>query len=424
MALLVREFIGKEPNYWEQAVNAEYFLNALVENTDKPPKLEVTTENYFSREEYSVHFMADDRRTRLAISREELINSNSSSTDVAEQSQIDLLHRIQSSLDEMDIAVGTGVVNMENEIASSPEWDVFICHASEDKDDVARPLAQLLEKEGLKVWFDEEVITLGDRLHRSIDEGIANSRFGVVILSPHFFAKEWAKTELDGLNAKEIAFGKTILPVWHKVKQADVVRNFPTLADKKAASTADGLESVAGEILHALGQKSSGPARGLAGSVLLPTPAGLSELRFSSEGTSSNGPDFTEGYAVIKISTPQTIHSVSVASWHPKVKIGLAQPLVQVPGGSEGILNLKAVWSNEVEPPKKIKDELSRAFVLQRPRDPGEEWTPIYITFEMDSGEVVAAVTYIKVSAHPKGFPRVEKLGADAPSGWIAAESI
>ena len=34
-------------------------------------------------------------------------------------------------------------------------YDIFLSHASEDKDDVARPLALLLQKLGLRVWFDE-----------------------------------------------------------------------------------------------------------------------------------------------------------------------------------------------------------------------------------------------------------------------------
>ena len=71
------------------------------------------------------------------------------------------------------------------------EYDVFISHASEDKDEVARPLAQRLEQLGLRVWLDECQLTVGDSLRRSIDRGLGESRFGVVVLSPAFFRKEW-----------------------------------------------------------------------------------------------------------------------------------------------------------------------------------------------------------------------------------------
>ena len=83
-------------------------------------------------------------------------------------------------------------------------WDVFISHAWEDKETVARPLAHALSQAGLSVWYDELTLTLGDGLRRSIDRGLAESRYGVVILSPQFFAKSWPQRELDGLTTREI----------------------------------------------------------------------------------------------------------------------------------------------------------------------------------------------------------------------------
>jgi len=123
-------------------------------------------------------------------------------------------------------------------------WDLFICHASEDKNQVARPLAEALTRKGLRVWYDEFTLTVGDSLNRSIDYGLANSRFGVVILSPSFFGKEWPRRELDGLTAKEIQFGKTILPVWHNVDRGFVIKFSPVLADKLAVSTSTGLNNM------------------------------------------------------------------------------------------------------------------------------------------------------------------------------------
>ncbi len=71
----------------------------------------------------------------------------------------------------------------------SQQRDVFICHASEDKDAIARPLAEALVERGHAVWFDEFELEIGDGLRREIDRGLAISRFGVVILSPSFFEK-------------------------------------------------------------------------------------------------------------------------------------------------------------------------------------------------------------------------------------------
>ena len=131
-------------------------------------------------------------------------------------------------------------------------WDLFICHASEDKSEIARPLAEALSRKGLSVWYDEFTLTLGDSLSRKIDEGLANSRFGVVILSPSFFKKEWPRRELDGLRAKEISYGKMILPIWHEVDRDYVLRYSPMLADKLAVSTSEGLDKVVGEVVKAV----------------------------------------------------------------------------------------------------------------------------------------------------------------------------
>ncbi len=116
-------------------------------------------------------------------------------------------------------------------------YDVFISHASEDKAEVARPLSVFLRSLGVAVWYDEFTLGMGDSLSRSIDMGLAASRFGVVILSPSFFLKGWPQQELAGLVSKEIAYGKTILPVWHKVAASDIRKVSPTLADKVAVAT-------------------------------------------------------------------------------------------------------------------------------------------------------------------------------------------
>ncbi len=117
------------------------------------------------------------------------------------------------------------------------DYDVFISHASEDKDDLVRPLADELVALGIKVWYDEFCFTVGDSLRRSIDAGLANSRFGIVVLSPSFLEKNWPQYELDGLVQREMESGKIILPLWHKVSKSEVMRYSPSLADKLALNS-------------------------------------------------------------------------------------------------------------------------------------------------------------------------------------------
>jgi hypothetical protein len=100
-------------------------------------------------------------------------------------------------------------------------WDIFISHAWEDKEEIARPLTEALQQVGLKVWYDEFALTLGDSLRRSIDRGLNESRYGLVILSPHFFAKEWPQRELDRLVAREINSGEVKHVLKNDVKEAN-----------------------------------------------------------------------------------------------------------------------------------------------------------------------------------------------------------
>jgi hypothetical protein len=131
--------------------------------------------------------------------------------------------------------------------------DVFICHASEDKDDCVRPLAERLRAEHLEVWYDEFSLSVGDSLRESIDRGLANSRFGIVVLSKHFFAKGWAQRELNGLVSREIAEDRRlVLPVWHNIGHSEILRHSPPLADVLATSTARGLDAVATDLLKKL----------------------------------------------------------------------------------------------------------------------------------------------------------------------------
>src|ERR1700694_4218695 len=119
------------------------------------------------------------------------------------------------------------------------EFDVFICHASEDKDEVVRPLAEALRARDIEVWYDEFELRIGDSLRRKIDAGIARSRFGIVVLSRSFFAKGWSQYELDGLVTMAVSGKQVLLPLWHGISSNEVADKSPSLADKVAIRTAD-----------------------------------------------------------------------------------------------------------------------------------------------------------------------------------------
>ena len=124
-----------------------------------------------------------------------------------------------------------------NKSLLSTEYDLFISHASEDKEEIVRPLAEELQKLGVKVWYDEFTLKVGDSLRKSIDHGLLKSKYGTVILSSTFCSKSWTQYEFDSMVTREMNGHKMILPIWHKVTKNDVIDFSPALADKVALNT-------------------------------------------------------------------------------------------------------------------------------------------------------------------------------------------
>ena len=119
------------------------------------------------------------------------------------------------------------------------EYDYFISHASEDKQQVAEPLAIALENLGAKIWLDKFELTIGDSLRESIDMGLQCARQGIAILSPAYFEKYWTKKELNSLFSKASLTGKVILPIRHGISAEEVSKRSLLLSDLFSLSTED-----------------------------------------------------------------------------------------------------------------------------------------------------------------------------------------
>lgn len=159
--------------------------------------------------------------------------------------QEDFQRSLQRKIDEqkaqLDILIHqnySSQTTFENiEVQENKQYDFFISHASEDKDDIVRSLADSLKENGFEVWYDEFELKIGDSLRKKIDIGLINSRYGIVIISPSFVKKNWTEYELNGMVAREMNGHKVILPTWHKISKDEVLKFSPTLADKMALNT-------------------------------------------------------------------------------------------------------------------------------------------------------------------------------------------
>jgi len=154
----------------------------------------------------------------------------------------------EQRIDELTSQIRTQVY-MSQLLPSSPlsstkidteEYDVFISHAWEDKNDFVDEFVTELTAIGIKPWYDKRQIVWGDPMREKIDAGLAKSKFGIVIISPNYIAegKYWTKNELDGLFQIESVNGKTILPIWHNITKKEILTYSPTIAGKLAMTTA------------------------------------------------------------------------------------------------------------------------------------------------------------------------------------------
>jgi hypothetical protein len=138
--------------------------------------------------------------------------------------------------------------------------DVFTSHASEDKPYV-EPLVAKLEEAGISVWYDRLVLEWGDDLRPKIDNGLANCRYGIVVLSKAFLGKKkWTEHELNGLFAREQAGQKLILPIWHGITRDDLLQYSPALADRLAMiSATESHDDIVKSLLAILGKARKEP---------------------------------------------------------------------------------------------------------------------------------------------------------------------
>lgn len=176
----------------------------------------------------------------------ELLKAEEKENKKTQQNTLKLQRDLQMTIDQqkeqLDLLLNQNYspnINSENKAESNidKEFDFFISHASEDKDDFVRELAQALKAESLEVWYDEFELKIGDSLRKKIDIGLSRSKYGIVIVSQNFIRKNWTEYELNGMVAREMDGHKVILPIWHKISKNDVLKYSPTLADKLALNT-------------------------------------------------------------------------------------------------------------------------------------------------------------------------------------------
>jgi hypothetical protein len=126
--------------------------------------------------------------------------------------------------------------------------DVFLCHAWDDRQGAAKELHDLLEARGVKVWFSEKDIALGEPFLREIDRGLAKSRVGIVLVTPNFLKRIHGHSIADK-ELSVLLHGGKLVPIIHRTTFAELNEESPMLASRNGLSTAeDSMADVATKI--------------------------------------------------------------------------------------------------------------------------------------------------------------------------------
>lgn len=153
----------------------------------------------------------------------------------------------------------TPVRNSVENLAKLPDLrDVFLCHAWDDRQGAAKELHDLLESRGVSVWFSEKDVGLGMPLLRAIDKGLANSRVGIVLVTPALLrrlpAEGIADKELSALLARD-----RLVPIVHETTYEALRDVSPLLGSRSGLNTAEEpMADVAAKIAELVALPTSG----------------------------------------------------------------------------------------------------------------------------------------------------------------------
>lgn len=116
--------------------------------------------------------------------------------------------------------------------------DIFLCHAWDDRQASAKELYNLLISKGVSVWFSEKDVSLGEPLMRAIDKGLANSRIGLVLVTPAFLAR----LPKEGIADKELSallHRNQLVPIVHNTTYESLREVSPLLGSRSGLDTAE-----------------------------------------------------------------------------------------------------------------------------------------------------------------------------------------
>ena len=280
--------------------------------------------------------------------------------------------------------------------------DTFICHASEDKEAIARPIHNALKEVGVYAWLDESEIRLGQSIRQKIDAGLANCRSATIILSRPFLAKNWTKYEMDGIVGRQMQEEILLFPIQHGITIEEIRGYSPSLAGLSLWNSSDHSPAkIASEIASQLGAATRTRIRPTAAPTTQPYEGSKGTSDAHAFGTFYIAPAGTEELPPNAEPEADTFlhfsNSMGLTGWTPVVES--REELEYVLEGR--ILRVRLSWGNSWE---------GREYLVAQMLS-GEE--PFALTIRPANGQQVYCPTVINRS--PASF----LTGPTSRSGWM-----
>lgn len=120
------------------------------------------------------------------------------------------------------------------------KYDVFISHASKDKEEYVDELNRAVKKLGINVFYDTDVLSWGDNWKQVILDGTADSEFAIIVISKNFFGREWTEKELNEFLGQQNESGqKIVLPLLHGISRRELHEHYPALEEIQYINATD-----------------------------------------------------------------------------------------------------------------------------------------------------------------------------------------
>lgn len=129
--------------------------------------------------------------------------------------------------------------------------DAFLSYSSEDTE-LASELFKALAARGFRIWYAPVGLKIGDKLLDSIEKGMRESKYGILLLSRSYLAKGWTNYEMDILIRESVEHGRKLLPIWHGVSKQEVSIRHSGLAGIVAIDSAEGIGSIVPKLTKVL----------------------------------------------------------------------------------------------------------------------------------------------------------------------------